>query len=323
MKRMVLLALLVLASPASARQTGGTFVALVTAERQNQLIAVELSTGKTLRRVTVPADPQNVAALAGRSHTVVVVSTRAGAVTLLAWKTLKTVKVFHGLASPHLAAISPSGKWAYVTDDGRGELDVIALGPRRMVDRVFVGAGAHHLTISPGGRRAWVALGEHASEIAIVDISRPARPRLLRRFSPGFVVHDLTFSPDGRRVWVTSGVGDSVHVLSARSGKQVFAVRVGAAPQHVAFSEPIRGFAYAYATSGYSSRIVKIDPQTGRIVARARTPYGSFNLATLGEGVVTTSLINGRLTDFDQRLRVLRTTRPAPAARGVALDVWP
>jgi DNA-binding beta-propeller fold protein YncE len=172
-------------------------VALVTAERQNQLIAVELSTGRTLRRVTVPADPQNVAALAGRSHTVIVVSTRAGAVTLLDWKTLKTVKVFHALASPHLAAISPFGKWAYVTDDGRGEFVVIALGTRRIVDRVFVGAGAHHLTISPGGRRAWVALGEHASEIAIVDLTRPAWPRLLRRFSPGFVAHDLTFSPDG------------------------------------------------------------------------------------------------------------------------------
>jgi YVTN family beta-propeller protein len=154
-----------------------------------------------------------------------------------------------------------------------------------------------------------------------VDLSRPSRPRLLRRFSPGFVAHDLTFSPDGRRVWVTSGVGDSVHVLDARTGKQVFAVPVGAAPQHVAFA----GNGLAFVTSGYSSRIVKIAPRTGRVLATAPTPYGSFNLsASLNtRAVVTTSLMSGRVTEFDTNLHRLSSVKAARAARAVALTVWP
>jgi len=307
-------AALVSALSASARTSSGNPVALVTAEQQNELLAVELPSGKVLRRVSVPADPQNVAAAPGA---VVVVSTRAGAVTLLDWRTLKTLKVFRGFGSPHLAAISPYGKWAYVTDDARGQLDVLALGTRRLLSHVFVGAGAHHLTLSPRGLRAWIALGEHASEISIVDLTRPDRPRLIRRFSPGFIAHDLTFSPDARRVWVTSGTGDSVYALDARTARPIFRVRVGAAPQHVAFN---RGFAFV--TSGYSNRIVKVDSRTGRVVATTTTPHGSFNLSTERSLVVTSSLLDGSVTEFDTNLRRLMSVHVARAARGVALTLW-
>jgi len=242
------------------------------------------------------------------------VSSRAGAVTLLQQPSLHVLKILRGFADPHIVIVSRGV--AYVTDDGRGQLVVISLRLRRIVGRVFVGGGAHHMALN--GRRLWIALGEHASEISIVDVSRPARPRLLRRFSPGFTAHDLTFSPDGSRVWVTSGVGDSVYALSPRTGKRVFSVRVGSAPQHVVFSQ--RGFAYA--TSGYSSRIVKLDPRTGRVLATARTPYGSFNLSSSGGLVVTTSLLNGRVTEFDENLHRLSSVRAADAARAVALTVW-
>jgi DNA-binding beta-propeller fold protein YncE len=175
------------------------------------------------------------------------------------------------------------------------------------------------MSISPDGHRIWIALGEHASSIAVVDLSPAIRPRLLRRFSPGFSAHDLTFSPNGRRVWVTSAVGDSVHVLNARTGSEAFAVRIGSAPQHVVFAYPEGS---AFVTSGYSSRIVKVDPATGRVVATARTPYGSFNLSSSGDLVATTSLLNGTVTEFDVNLKRLLTVKAADAARGIAVTVW-
>ena len=320
MRWAILVVGLVLVSSASARQTGGTPVALVTAEQQNELLAVELPSGKVLRRVSLPADPQNVAV---GNRTIAVVSTGAGAVTLLGERSLRILKVFRGLSDPHIVATSSSGRLAYVTADGSGELVVIGLRARRILDRVFVGAGAHHLAVSPGGKRLWIALGERASEISIVDVSRPSRPRLLRRFSPGFTAHDLTFSPDGRRVWVTSGIGDSVYALNARTGRRAFAVRVGPAPQHVAFN-PIPALAgYAFATSGYGHRIVKVDARTGRVLKTATTPTGSFNLSTFGGLVVTTSLLDGTVTEFDTNLRRLMSARVARATRAVAVTVWP
>jgi hypothetical protein len=193
-------------------------------------------------------------------------------------------------------------------------LVVIALGSARIVDRLFVGLGAHHMAIGPHGRRMWIALGERASQIAIVDLSRPGRPRVLRRFSPRFVAHDLTFAPDGRRVWVTSGAGNAVHVLNPRSGKEVFSVFVGTGPQHVVFAEPEGS---AFVTSGYANKIVKVDARTGRIVKIAYTPPGSFNLSSSGGLVVTTSLFQGasrRSTQISAACSPSKSrARPAPS----------
>jgi len=316
MKRALALAALVLATSASAAPTGGNAVALITAERQNQLIAVELSSGRVLARVSLPADPQGVAVAQKK---VVVASPASGAVTLLGQGSLRTLRVWRDFGAPHIVVADLLRTLAYVTDDSRGELSVIGLGARRIVGRVFVGAGVHHMALGPGGHRLWIALGEHASQIAIVDVTNALHPWVVRRISLPFVAHDLAFSPDGRRVWVTSGVGDAVHVLNARTGKEAFAVRVGAAPQHVVFSD---GRHFAVATSGYSSRILKIDPETGRVLRRAKTPYGSFNLSAIGSLVVTTSLLNGTVTVFDENLRRMRTIKPARAARSVALTVW-
>src|SRR5580692_359609 len=69
------------ATPLSAR-AASTPVALVTAEPENELIAVDLSSARILRRVRLPSDPEYVGV---ERATVVVVSGRAGAVSLLAW----------------------------------------------------------------------------------------------------------------------------------------------------------------------------------------------------------------------------------------------
>lgn len=305
---------LVLAPSGSAHRLGGTPVALITAEQQNALFAVELPSGKVLRRANLPADPQNIAV--GRD-TVVVVSTKAHAVTLLDRKTLRVLKVIRSFAAPHIVAIGPGGNLAYVTDDTRGMLNTIDLRTERVLDRLVVGIGAHHMSISPGGGRAWIALGEHASKIAIVSLANPRKPTPVNTFSPGFVAHDVTFTPDTRRVWVTSGAGDAVYALDARTGRRILTVHVGAAPQHVVF-----GGHFAFATSGYSNRLVKINIWTGRVLGTATTPHGSFNLSTIGGLVVTTSLLNGRVTEFDLGLKRLSASRPAVAARAVALTVW-
>ena len=106
MRRALLLASLLFAPALHAAVQGGTPVALVTAEKQNQLVAVELPSGKVLRRLTLPADPENVDARPGVG-TAVVVSARAGAVTLVSVSALRIVKVLRGLGSPHIVAIDP------------------------------------------------------------------------------------------------------------------------------------------------------------------------------------------------------------------------
>jgi YVTN family beta-propeller protein len=318
-RRLVLLALLavVVALGGGSARAGGSPVALVTAETENALLAVSLPSGALMRRIRLPADPQNVVVDPARKA--VVVSARGHAVTVISARTLRVLKILRAFVNPHLAALSPNGRWAFVTDDGSGRLVSVALDSGiRIVTDLYVGPAAHHLSVSPDGSRAWIALGERARTIVVVDVSKPARPRLVTRFDPGFAAHDLTFSPSGTRVWVTASDSRFVTIFDAATRRPVARVPGGAPPQHVAF-----GLRNAYVTSGYGRSLEIVSPSSGRVLRRIETPYGSFNVATSGGLVLTASLLNGTVTELDDRGRVLMVRRVAPATRDVDVAVLP
>ena len=287
--------------------------ALVTDETENRLLVVDLPDGRIVRRVPLPADPEDIAA-SGRDGVAVVVSSRAGTVTVLARHTLRTVGRFRGFDEPHIAAIAPDGDYAYITDDARGTLTAIRLSDMKVTSTVSVGAGAHHLAISPDERHVWVALGESARTITILSIVA-GQPRVIGHLTPGFPVHDLLFSSNGRRVWISSAAGPDVTVFDARTRKAMFRVAVGPPPQHIA----IQG-RYAYLTSGYGGTIEKIDATTGRVIARAHAPYGSFELSAADGYVAAASLLRGTLAIYGPNLKLIRTVKLAPATREVAIS---
>ncbi len=288
--------------------------ALVTAETENRLLVVDLRTGHVIRRVVLPADPENVAADA-HGGDVVAVSSAAGKVTLLDRDSLRPIKALGGFDSPHIPAISPDEAHAYVTDDAGGTLTTIDLIDARVTSTIEVGAGAHHLSFDPMHQLAWVALGESARTIVTLSISDPAHPRVTGRFDPGFAVHDVSFSPDGRQVWLTAASGPSVLVFSATNRQRLFGVPVGPGPQHVVFAGP-----YAYVSTGYGGAIEKVDVATGRVLARTASPYGSFELDAADGYVVTSSLLRGTLAIYDPQLKLQRVVHLAPAARDVAIS---
>ncbi|MGN6429740.1 MAG: YncE family protein [Gaiellaceae bacterium] len=311
------LAAAALLSPASeAGAGGGRPIALVTAETTNQLVAVELPSGRIVKRLRMPADPQNVAVCGG---TAAVVSVRAGAVTLVDTSTLRIRRVLRGFASPHIPACSPDGRYVYVTDDARGQLAVIR---GRVIRKLFVGFGAHHIAVSPDQPRLWIALGERARSISIVDTTDPARPRLIGHVNPRGPAHDLAFGPGGRRVWVTYDVGPWVRIFDAITQRPLKALYGGSAPQHVAFN-PYSKHDHAYVTSGDDGTLRIISLPTTRLLRSVRLPAGSFNVSTFGSFVITSSLTRGTLTELSDAGRVLLDERVAPSARDVAVAVVP
>lgn len=300
--------------------------ALITDEAQNRVLVVDLPSGRLARRVSLPPDPEDIAA-DRNGGIVVVVSTKAGKVTVLRRATLRRVKTFRGFDHPHIVSISPDGKYAYATDDSRGTLTAIRLSDLRVTRTLPVGLGAHHMAFSPSERRVWVALGESAQVITVLSTVKRepgsssrsvvdvGRPQVVGHFAPGFPVHDLAFSPNGRRVWVTSATGPDVTVFNALSRRVAFRVPVGPAPQHLAFAG-----AYVYATSGYGSKIERIDAATGQVVKRAASPYGSFELAAADGYVACVSLLRGTIAIYTPTLKLLRVAHLAPATREVAIS---
>jgi hypothetical protein len=321
MRRILVLALvaaaLLLPARTAAVPSGRRRVALVTAETANEVLAVSLGPrgGHVLRRVRL-LDPLMIAAA---PHGPAVVVSPRGSVTLLAWHSLRPLKVFYSFRRPEVAAIAPGGRLAYITDGATGKLSAIDLRRRKIVGRVFVGAQAHHFGISPDGKRIWVALGETARTIVRLDARNPRRPRVVGRFHPRSLAHDVRFTPDGHMVWITSAESADVGIYSAQSGRILEGADGGRAPQHVAFSGR-----HVLITSGYGSSLTSMCWRPGcrrRVVA---IPYGSFNLATYGGFVVTASLFTGQVSELRVGdLRRLWTAQVAPAARYVAISVWP
>ena len=228
---------------------------------------------------------------------------------------LRRVAVFRGFRSPQLATFTPDGEYLLVTDAAAGTLTSIELARMRVVGRVAVGTGAHHLAVSPNGRRAWVALGETANTIVVVDVADPRHMRVLQRLHPAAQAHDIAFDPDGRTVWVSSASQPYISVYGAASGRLLDTVPAGRAPQHVLFAA-----GRAYVTSGYGASIEMVDPARRTVVRRVELPYGSFNLASAGRWLVTTSVLNGEVTVLrTTTLRRHAQTTAASVARSVAV----
>jgi DNA-binding beta-propeller fold protein YncE len=289
--------------------------ALVTAETENRLLVVDLPSGRVVRRLAIANDPEDVAANSGACSSVVVTSAAAGKVTVLDRETLRPRGAIGGFGSPHIAEIAPGGAYAYVTDDARGTVTVVYLGEPRVTSTIEVGASAHHLSFDVAHRVAWVALGETARTIVILSIADLAHPHVIGRFDPGFPAHDIEFSPNGRQAWVTSADGPDVSVFSATGRRILFRVPVGTGPQHVAFAGR-----FAFLTSGYGGMIEKVDAATGQVLARARSPHGSFELDARQGYVVASSLLRGTLAIYDPELTLLHVVHLAPATREVAIS---
>ncbi|HLX31511.1 MAG TPA: hypothetical protein VKR79_01960 [Gaiellaceae bacterium] len=319
MRRLVVLATaLLLVSGASASGSASRPVGIVVAETANQVIAVSLGPhgGTVLKRVSV-ADPLMVAApLHGPA---VVLSPATGTVTLLAWHSLRVVKVFHGFEEPEVARIAPGDRYVYVNDNRTGDLSVIDLARERIVDRLHVGAGAHHMAFTPDGKRLWIALSEVATTVVRLDTSDLARPRIAGRLHPRFPGHSVGAAPDGRTFWLSSAQSPYVMVYDAATAKLVKVIPAGKAPQEVAFSG-----ARALLTSGYGSSLEAVLWRTYRRIGTVSMPYGSFNLATFGGDVVTSSLLTGQVTELTAgTLHRFWTVKVAPETRYVTISLWP
>ena len=280
------------AAPAFARSTGGTPLALVTADLESSVVAVDLSTGRALRRLATPADPRSIESVAGVGA--LVAHTAGGRMTLID-SDLHVRPIAGEFGAPRYTAVSPDRRLAYVTDSAREEIAVVDVGGRRVVGRVRVDGPARHLGIDRDGTRLWVALGNKATALAVLSLAEPRRPRLVGTIRPPFLAHDVGFTPGGRRVWVTSGDRRRLAIYEARTGKLVRTIAGDAPPQHVTFMGD-----RAFVTSG-DDAVLRMHALDGRLLRSAPVPVGSYNVQHGHRWILSPSLSEGTLCSFTAR----------------------
>lgn len=302
------------APAAMTRRLGGTPLALVTADTEAQVVAVELGTGRIVRRIATLEEPRSIEAVLATKA--VVAHTGEGAVSILDGITLAVERVVRSFSRPRYAAAHRTGRYVYVTDSGNGELVTLDLSRGRVVHRLELSGPARHVTISPGGQTVWTALGTRAEHVAVVDTSDPAAPRLGHRLLPPFLAHDVVFSPTGQRVWVTSGNRHRVALYDTAMRQVVQTLSADAAPQHVTFK-----VGYAFVTSGDDGTLRIHRARDGRVVRTVDVPAGSYNVAGGWLRVFAPSLSQGTLCILDEHGSIVRSVDVAPAAHDACFVV--
>lgn len=291
-------------------------LALVTSDSEDRVLVVRPSDGKVVRSIAVPDQPHGIEAAAGL-RAAVVLSERSGTVTVIDAQTLEVRRVLEGFAGPRYAAGDPWGQpYAYVSDDRAGEVVTVDVQRGKVVGRVEVGEGARHIALSFDGKRVVTSLGTKAARLALVDVSQPRRPRLLRTFAAYDVAHDVAFTPDGTELWISSGAERRVTVHDARTLRPLRGLAGDAPPQHVTFDQPT---GRAYVASGESGTLRIHRLADAKLLGTRQIPAGSFNVCALGGQLVTPSLTRGTLTVLDGA--GLRSTRVAPNAHDACIVV--
>ena len=258
-----------------AAVAGGGVVALVTADLESHLVAVDTSSGRIVKRIPVAPGPRSIER--HDSGRVLVAHTAFGRVSVLDAASLTVVGQVSGLGEPRYAAMHPTERLAYVSDSKRNAVAVIDLAGLRIVGRALVPGPARHLSLSADGLRLWVALGPKATHVAILDLSAPRSPRLVRTIQPPFLAHDVVWAPGDEHVWVTSGSRSEIAVYARKGRAPLKRLPAGSAPQHVAF---LGSRAYVASGEDGSVRVHRLD---GSVVRRDVTvPTGSYNISFSG-----------------------------------------
>ena len=286
---------------------GAAPLALVTADTQAHVAVVDPSSGRILRRIRTLPGPRSIETVDGR--VAVAAHTTRGALSLVDARTLRVREVLHGFWEPRYTAAHPGGRFAFVTDSGRGEVVAVDVVRGVVVGRVGVGGPARHVSLDRRGKTLWVALGTKAEHVALVDVSRPAQPRLLGRFSPPFLAHDVALEPGGGPAWVTSGDRGAIALYDHRRRRVVRQVRADAPPQHVTFHG-----GRAYVASGDDGLMRVHDAADGRLLRTTRVPLGSYNVQQGWGRILTPSLAQGTLCVLDGAGRLRRRVQVAPSS---------
>jgi DNA-binding beta-propeller fold protein YncE len=262
--------------------------ALVTCDDESRLALVDLGAFRVTRWIATPPGPRAIELVGDRA---VVAHWALGSVSIV--DAHRTLHVIEDVGEPRYAAAHPDGIHAFVTDSGYG-LVSIDVRSGRVVGRVKLPGWPRHVSLDPTGRTLWVGLGTSSSQVAVVDVSDPRRPRRTALVAPPFGAHDVGFSPDGQNVWVTAGTEGETAVYT-HGRKLRSTLRADAAPQHVTF-----GGTAAYVTSGDSGTLRVHSQATGRVLRTTQIPVGSYNVQHGRGRVITPSLSRGTLTILDR-----------------------
>lgn len=259
-----------LAGPASATMTklttvpvgGGPLALAVSPDGKSVWVANSYETF-----VSIIETPANVAAAKvelGGSPTSVAISTDGSrAYVVLAGEqrlavidtATRTVieKVY--VDSPYRVAVSPNGKFAYVTVVGSLSSDGVAVfdtATNTVVKTIPLTSPPEGIAVSPDGKKVYVAQ-QSAGSVVVIDTATQA---VTKTITGDFgAPYEIAFSPDGKSAYVTDVVSGKLSVINVATDTFSSTVTIGVNPFGVAVSPD---GSTVYVTDVASSKLVAV-----------------------------------------------------------------
>lgn len=186
-------------------------------------------------------------------------------------------------------AITPNGRYAYVTHYYSGTVSVIDTATNTVVDSLVPMAGytANAVAISPNGSRAYVAnYLNDGTGTGIVSVIDTATNTVVSTISVGNYPHAVAFTPDGKFAYVIEGTKCciwGISVIDTAADAVVTARPLDRLPLGIAFTSDGK-FAYVPTHNPYS--VLVIDTNTNEVKSTILSPIPDEGF---GEGIAITS----------------------------------
>lgn len=191
-------------------------------------------------------------------------------------------------------AVSADGRYLYVAHNGTASLGVLDAASGRVLGRVGVAGFPFAVAALPG--KVYVS-SERDGVVCVVDVRRPAAPRLLRRIAAGDHPMALLLDGAGRRLFVANAGSDTVSVVDTGADHVVETVLLrpdaarslpGATPTGLALSPDGRRL---YVTLGDMNAVAVVSLQGGRPALQGYLPVGWYptDVRAVGDHLLVSS----------------------------------
>jgi len=177
-------------------------------------------------------------------------------------------------SDPSRVAVTPDGKYVYVTDHGSGNVDVIDTATNSVVATVPVGAAPYDIAITPDGKHAYVA----DSGSGNVDVIDTATNTVTATIPVGAQPYGVAITPDGRTAYVSNQGAGTVTPIDTATNAAGTPIPVGSSPHQIAIT-PDGGTAYV-ANMG-SASVTPISTATNTAGTPIDVPCSGPDAATI------------------------------------------
>lgn len=155
-------------------------------------------------------------------------------VAVIDMATNKIVKRIPVGARPHMAMVSPDGKYVLVSGTDDDTLQIIDVEKLAVVKRLAVGRSPEHVNISPDGKYAFL-VNHESHEVSVIEMGSFKE---VARIPVGIEPENVTFNADATKAYVAGFGSYEVTVIDISSLKAIASVSIGGGPQ-LASMQPI------------------------------------------------------------------------------------